>query len=165
MSFGIPDGELYHNNPLSAGTVASPFEPTAVNTEHAGAEIAYGGAVNLKDGKAIPATNGQSFYGVALKRTSVHGFELTEEAIEGDKWKEGETLGVLRDGTVFVPISEDVDRGESATVDANGTFKPAAANDAVVGIFTSSGNAGSTAELQTRVQFAAVTEPSQSKSE
>ena len=125
MSFGIPDGELYHNNPLSAGTVASPFEPTAVNTEHAGAEIAYGGAVNLQDGKAIPATN----------------------------------------GTVFVPISEDVDRGESATVDANGTFKPAAANDVVVGIFTSSGNAGSTAELQTRVQFAAVTEPSQSKSE
>lgn len=165
MSFGIPDGELYHNNPLSAGTVASPFEPTAVNTEHAGAEIAYGGAVNLQNGKAIPATNGQSFYGVALKRTSVHGFELTEEAIEGDKWKEGETLGVLRDGTVFVPISEDVDRGEIATVDTNGTFKPAAANDVVVGIFTSSGNAGSTAELQTRVQFAAVTEPSQSKSE
>lgn len=165
MSFGIPDGELYHNNPLSAGTVASPFEPTAVNTEHAGAEIAYGGAVNLQDGKAIPATNGQSFYGVALKRTSVHGFELTEEVIEGDKWKDGETLGVLRDGTVFVLISEDVDRGESATVDANGTFKPAAANDVVVGIFTSSGNAGSTAELQTRVQFAAGTKPSQSKSE
>lgn len=165
MSFGIPDGELYHNNPLSAGTVASPFEPTAVNTEHAGAEIAYGGAVNLQDGKVVPATNGQSFYGVALKRTSVHGVELTEEAIEGDKWKEGETLGVLRDGTVFVPISEDVDRGESATVDANGTFKPAAANDVVVGIFTSSGNAGSTAELQTRIKFAAGTAPAQSKSE
>ena len=165
MSFGIPDGRLYHDDPLSAGTVASPFEPTAVNTEHAGAEIAYGGAVNLQDGKAIPATNGQSFYGVALKRTSVHGFELTEEAIEGDKWKEGETLGVLRDGTVFVPISEDVDRGEIATVDANGTFKPASANDVVVGIFTSSGNAGSTAELQTRVRVAAGTELSQSKSE
>ena len=144
MSFGIPDGRLYHDDPLSAGTVASPFEPTAVNTEHAGAEIAYG---------------------VALKRTSVHGFELTEEAIEGDKWKEGETLGVLRDGTVFVPISEDVDRGEIATVDANGTFKPASANDVVVGIFTSSGNAGSTAELQTRVRVAAGTELSQSKSE
>lgn len=153
MSFGIPDGRLYHDNPLSAGSVAAPFDSTAVNTEHAGAEIAFGGAVVIKDGKVIPATAGP-IYGVALKRTYVDGDNLFEETIENDKWKAGETLGVMRDGTIWVPISEDVDRGENAAVDSTGKFKPATGNDVVVGVFTSDGEKDSTAKLQTRIQFA-----------
>lgn len=156
MSFGIPDGRLYHDDSLSAGTVASPWDLTSVNTEHAGADIAFGGAVTFKEGKVVPAASG-AIYGIALKRTYVDGDNLFEETIANDKWKNGETLGVMRDGTAWVPISEDVDRGDNAAVDANGNFKPATDKDTVVGIFTSDGDKGTTAELQTRIQFSSNT--------
>ena len=158
MSFGIRDGRLYHDDSLSAGTVASPLDVTSVNTEHAGADIVFGGAVTFKEGKVVPATSG-FFYGIALKRTYVDGDNLFEETIANDKWKTGETLGVMRDGTVWVPISEDVDRGEGAAVDADGNFKPATGNDTVVGTFTSSGDKGATAELQVRIQFSNTSAP------
>lgn len=149
----IPDGTLYHDGPLSAGTVAT-LEDSAVNTEHAGAEIGFGTGVVIKDGKVVPATTGP-IYGVALKRTYVDADHLYEEDIENDKWKIGETLGVMRDGSIWVPISEDVDHGENAAVDADGHFKPAAATDTVVGVFLTRGDKGSTAKLQTRVQLQA----------
>lgn len=154
MSFGIPDGTLYHDGPLGAGTIASSFDSTSVNTEHAGAAISFGSAVVLKDGEAVPATKAP-IYGVALKRTYVKGENLEPETVQADKWQKNETLGVLRDGTIWVPISEDVNRGDSATVDDNGTFKVAKGDDGVVGVFTKAGYKDSTTELQTRIQLQA----------
>lgn len=152
MSFGIPDGTLYHDGPLSPGTIASPFDVTSVNTEHAGAEIIFGGAVVLKDGKAVQATKAP-IYGVALKRTYVKGDNLEPETVQADKWHEDETLGVMRDGTIYVPISEDVNHGDNATVDSNGKFKVAKNNDIVVGVFTEAGYKDSATTLQTRIQM------------
>lgn len=148
----IPDGTLYHDGALSAGMVAT-IEPSTVNTETAGADIAFGAGVVLKDGKAIPATNGP-IYGVALKRTYSNVDHFYEEDLEKDHWNQGEDLGILRDGTVAVPLSDDVDRGENAMVDADGKFKKAGANDEVVGVFLSSGDKDSTANLQVRIKLA-----------
>lgn len=147
----IPDGRLYHDDPLSAGTIAT-TEPSTINTENAGAEIGFGTAVAMKDGKAVPATKAP-IYGVALKRTYIESDHFYENDIQNDCWKVGETLGVLRDGTIAVPVSGDVDRGDDATVDATGKFKAAGAGDVVAGVFLSSANNGDTANMQTRVQF------------
>lgn len=147
----IPDGRLYHDGPLSAGTIAT-IEPSTVNTENAGAEIGFGTAVTIKDGKVVPATKAP-IYGVAIKRTYIDSDHFYDAEIQKDKWKIGETLGVLRDGTIAVSVSSDVDYGDNATVDTTGKFKTASAGDDVVGVFKSSANNGSVANLQTRVQF------------
>lgn len=147
----IPDGRLYHDDSLSAGTIAT-IEPSTINTENASTEIGFGTAVAMKDGKAVQATKAP-IYGVALKRTYTDSDHFYENDIQNDKWKIGETLGVLRDGTIAVPVISDVDRGDDATVDVTGKFKVASAGDVVVGTFLSSANSGDTANLQTRVQF------------
>lgn len=149
---GIPDGKLYMDGELGAGTVAT-IEDAKVNTEMAGADLGFGQGVVIKDGKAAPATKGP-IYGVALKRTYVNGDHFLDETIQGDKWKAGEVLGVLREGTIAVPLSADVNKGENATVDSNGNFKPAGASDPVVGFFVSAGNQGGTANMQTTIQLA-----------
>ena len=63
-------------------------------------------------------------------------------------------IGVLRDGTIYVPVNVDVNANENAAVDTDGNFKVAGASDPAVGVFLSSANAGSTARLQTRIQLA-----------
>lgn len=148
----IPDGKLYSDGTLSAGTVAT-IEDSIVNTESAGADISFGSGVVLQDGKVVPATKAP-IYGVALKRTYINGDHFYDATIDGDHWEAGENLGVLRLGTISVPISDDVDRGENATVDAQGNFKPAGASDTVVGVFLSDGNNGGTASMQTSIQLA-----------
>lgn len=151
----IPDGKLYMDGQLGAGTVAT-LEDSNVNTVTAGSPIGFGTAVTISNGKAVQAA-GAPIYGIALKRTYLNADHFYQEDIDNDKWAEGEVLGVLRDGTIAVPVSADVDEQESATVDANGKFKPAGTSDTVVGVFLSSANAGETAQLQTRIQLAHLT--------
>ena len=146
---GIPDGTMYHDGHLSAGTVERQYE---VLTESAGAEIPFGAGVVFKDGNVVPATKA-SIYGVAIKRSWSDVDHFYEEELKNDKWHAGEALGVLVDGTINVPVSEDVNRGELATVDANGLFKPTTGTDAV-GRFLSSADKGSTARVIVRAQFA-----------
>ena len=153
----IPDGKLYMDGQLGAGTVAT-LEDSSVNTLTAGGPIGFGTAVTIKDGKAVQAA-GAPISGVALKRTYMNANHFYQEDIDNDKWGEGEVLGVLRDGTIAVPVSADADAQENATVDANGQFKPAGASDTVVGVFLSSANAGETAQLQTRIQLAQPASP------
>lgn len=148
----IPDGKLYMDGQLGAGTVAT-LEDSSVNTVTAGGPIGFGTAVTISNGEAVQAA-GAPIYGIALKRTYLNADHFYQEDIDNDKWAEGEVLGVLRDGTIAVPVSADVDEQESATVDANGQFKPAGTSDTVVGVFLSSANAGETAQLQTRIQLA-----------
>lgn len=148
----IPDGKLYMDGQLGAGTVAT-LEDSNVNTVTAGGPIGFGTAVTISNGKAVQAA-GAPIYGIALKRTYLNADHFYQEDIDNDKWAEGEVLGVLRDGTIAVSVSADVDEQESATVDANGQFKPAGTSDSVVGVFLSSANAGETAQLQTRIQLA-----------
>lgn len=114
----IPDGKLYMDGQLGAGTVAT-LEDSSVNTVTAGGPIGFGTAVTISNGEAVQAA-GAPIYGIALKRTYLNADHFYQEDIDNDKWAEGEVLGVLRDGTIAVPVSADVDEQESATVDANG---------------------------------------------
>lgn len=147
----IPDGELYNTGELAPGQLAT-IERATINTERAGAPIGFGQGVAIKDGLVVPATGGNIF-GVALRRTYLNADHLTQENIDTDKWQTGELFGVVREGTIHVPINEDVNENENAAVDKDGNFKPAGASDTVVGVFLGSGNKGGTARMQTRIQL------------
>ena len=148
----IPDGELYNTDPISAGTV-SDLETAVINTEQVGQPVGYGQGVQIKDGMVVPATKGHIF-GIAVKRYHTNADHLYPDLMKNEKWEQGEMIGVLRDGTIYVPVNVDVNANENAAVDTDGNFKVAGASDSVVGVFLSSANAGSTARLQTRIQLA-----------
>ncbi|AKG66643.1 structural cement protein Gp24 [Lactobacillus helveticus] len=148
---GIPDGLLYGNPELGAGEIAT-IDDVTKTTEQAGTDIGFGQGVQIKNGLIVPATAG-NIYGIAVRRTHVDADHLTPEAIASDEWHKGELLGVVREGTVAVPLSADVNSRENAAVDSNGNFKPAGPSDTVVGVFLSSGNKGGTARLQTTIQL------------
>ena len=148
----IPDGELYNTDPISAGTV-SDLETAVINTEQVGQPVGYGQGVQIKDGMVVPATKGHIF-GIAIKRFDTNADHLYPQLMANEKWEQGEMIGVLRDGTIYVPVNVDVNANENAAVDTDGNFKVAGASDSVVGVFLSSANAGSTARLQTRIQLA-----------
>ena len=147
----LPHGELYKTCELAPGQLAT-IERATINTEQAGAPIGFGQGVAIKDGLVVPATGGNIF-GVALRRTYLNADHLTQENIDADKWQTGELFGVVREGTIQVPINEDVNENENAAVDKDGNFKPAGASDTVVGVFLGSGNKGGTARMQTRIQL------------
>lgn len=148
---GIPDGQLYGNPELGAGEIAT-IERATITTEQAGADVGYGQGVQIKNGQVVPATTG-NIYGIAVRRTHLNADSLTPENVANDKWHQGEWLGIVREGTVAVPISADVNARESAAVDKSGNFKVAGPSDTIVGVFLSSGNNGGTARLQTRIQL------------
>lgn len=147
----ISDPTLYSKSDIGPGRIAT-LEPYRVNVETAGADIKFGQAVVLKDGKAISATKAP-IYGIALNRDWTDSEDFIQTEMDQDHWSEGQAFDVLRDGTVSVNLSDDVNRGENATVDADGNFKAAGTSDTVVGVFLSSGDKGGTARLQTRIQF------------
>ena len=147
----ISDPTLYSNTDIGPGRIAT-LEPYRVNVETAGTDIKFGQAVVLKGGKAVPATKAP-IYGIALNRDWTSSEDFIQKEMDEDHYSEGQAFDVLRDGTVSVNISDDVNRGENATVDADGNFKAAGTSDTVVGVFLSSGNKGGTARLQTRIQF------------
>ena len=148
----IPDGELYNTGSISAGTV-SDLETAVIDTEQVGQPVGYGQGVQIKDGTVIPATKGHIF-GIAVKRYHTNADHLYPDLMANEKWEQGEMIGVLRDGTIYVPVNVDVNAKENAAVDTDGNFKVAGTSDSVVGVFLSSANAGSTARLQTRIQLA-----------
>ena len=148
----IPDGELYNTDPISAGTV-SDLETAVINTEQVGQPVGYGQGVQINNGMVVPATKGHIF-GIAIKRYHTNADHLYPQLMANEKWEQGEMIGVLRDGTIYVPVNVDVNANENAAVDTDGNFKVAGASDSVVGVFLSSANAGSTARLQTRIQLA-----------
>ena len=89
---GIPDGTMYHDGHLSAGTIERQYE---VLTESAGADIPFGAGVVFKDGNVVPATKAP-IYGVAVNRSYLDVDHFYDEDIQNDKWHAGEALGVLQ---------------------------------------------------------------------
>lgn len=147
----IPDGKLYDDGVVGAGAVAG-TGPTTINTEKAGVAVGFGLGVTLSSGKAVPATTAP-IYGVSVRRNYTVGYALNDTTKDADAFQEGEAMGVLREGSIAVQISGDVEAGDNATVDATGKFKEAASGDTIVGVFRTAGKAGSTAVLQTSFQF------------
>lgn len=147
----IRDPQLYSSDEIAPGRIAT-LENYRVNVETAGEDIKFGQAVVLKNGLAMVAHKAP-IYGVALNRDWTDSEDFIQDEMDKDHWSKGNGFDVLRDGTISVPLSDDVNRGENATVDADGNFKAAGTSDSVVGVFLSAGNKGGTARLQTRIQF------------
>ncbi|RVU70018.1 MULTISPECIES: DUF2190 family protein [Lactobacillus] len=147
----IEDPTLYSKRFIGPGRIAT-LEPYRVNVETAGADIKFGQAVVIKNGVVIPATKAP-IYGIALNRDWTSSLDFIQKEMDQDHYSKGQALDVLRDGTISVTVSADVNRGENATVDADGNFKPAGASDKVVGVFLSAANKDEVARLQTRIQF------------
>lgn len=152
----IPDGTLYGDPTLGAGQLATNDVLTnKIFTEQAGGDIDYGQGVVIKDGLVVRA-NSSHIYGVALRRQHINGDHLYPDpnSMASDHYYSGEYIGILRDGNVAVPISEDVNSRENAAVDANGNFKAAGTGDKIVGVFLSSGDKGKTAIVNLTIQNA-----------
>lgn len=147
----IKDPTLYSSSEIGPGRIAT-LEPYRVNVETAGADIKFGQAVVMQDQVVVPATKAP-IYGIALNRDWTSSTDFVQTEMDEDHYSKGQAFDVLRDGTVSVPISSDVNHGENATVDSDGQFKVAGASDTVVGVFLNSANKGGTARLQTRIQF------------
>lgn len=147
----IRDPQLYSTDEIAPGRIAT-LENYRANVETAGEDIKFGQAVVLKNGLAVVAHKGP-IYGVALNRDWTDSEDFIQDEMDKDHWSAGNAFDVLRDGTISVPLSDDVNHGENATVDADGNFKAAGASDTVVGVFLSAGNKGGTARLQIRIQF------------
>lgn len=145
----IPTGSYFQKKALGNGTVST-IEGTTVNTIDAAEEIGFGCAVDIKNGKAVVATKAPIF-GIAVKRDWTDAEHYFTDDIQKDKWHVGETIGALRKGGVSVPITADVNRYDPATVNIDGTFKPATTGDQVVGRFLTAGDAGSTAIVQVNI--------------
>lgn len=140
----IPVGKLYQKKELGNGTVAT-VEDNTVDTVTAGADINFGAPVDIQNGKAVTATKAPIF-GIAVKRSWIEGEHYYD--LDKDHWYQGEQVGVLRKGGIQVPVSDDVNRYDQATVNADGTFKTVANGDQVVGRFTTDGNKGESATIQ-----------------
>ena len=148
----IPRGKLYSDGKVGNGKFAT-SDPYIIDPMVSGDVIKFGQGVTVEDGKVVPA-KGTGIFGVALSRIWANTEHFYEEDLQKDQWEKGEVVEIAREGTIAVPISEDVKAYENATVDSDGLFKPASGSDTIVGLFVSDGNASENANLQLRIQFA-----------
>lgn len=137
----LPVGYLHQKKDLGNGTIGS-VQHYEVETMTAGADINFGVGVTVQNDQVITA-NQAPIVGIAIKRDYVLGDDYT--SIKNDHWVKGEKIGVLWQGAVAVPITADVNRLDPATVNADGTFKPAESGDKVVGRFITAGDKDRTA--------------------
>lgn len=140
----IPLPEKYMRPEGGVGKLAN-YQSTQADTLVAGAAIPYGSPVSAVDGVASVFTTGDLF-GVVIAQ------EYAKEIPYGDGEKVGEypkskPVPVLRKGSIWVKVSDDVVQNEKATVNASG-FKKAVAEEVVVGVFQSTASANGLAILQ-----------------
>ncbi|QHJ77123.1 MAG: hypothetical protein [Bacteriophage sp.] len=173
---GIPVPDLYSDKNGGAGQIAT-IEDRSVNHAIASARVKFGTAVaidpnasnaptpSVDDSTVLvkQATSASDFYGITTRRAFATTEPLTKENLDNQAWEVGEVLSVLRDGTIWVQIADDVTAGDKATVDASGLLKKANEGDFAIGQFLSSGKANSVARCQIRVQLNAPTAPAQTK--
>lgn len=140
----IPLPEKYMRPEGGVGKLAN-YQSTQADTLVAGAAIPYGSPVSAVDGVASVFTTGDLF-GVIIAQ------EYAKEIPYGDGEKVGEypkskPVPVLRKGSIWVKVSDDVVQNEKATVNASG-FKKAAPEETVIGVFQSTASANGLAILQ-----------------
>lgn len=145
----IPVGSYYQKKELGNGKVGTTETPV-IDTITAGEDINFGVALAIKDGKAVTATKAP-IYGIAVSRDYLMAEHFTTEALANDHWYQDEKIGALRKGGLSVPITEDVNRYDPATINADGTFRVAKQGEEIVGRFKTDGNADSTAIVQIEV--------------
>ncbi|MFL2133015.1 hypothetical protein [Desemzia sp. FAM 23990] len=146
----IPIGQEYMEAPAALGKIAN-YQSVEANTTACGAEeIVFGKAVYAEEDVAQVMTTGKDFFGVVLARSYV------KEITAGDKagvYVKGDAVPVIRKGTIWVQVDEDVISNQKAVVNtATGNFLPAntalESKTEVVGTFMSTAMADGLAMLQ-----------------
>lgn len=143
----LPIGSQYQKRELGNGTIGS-YEDNVIDAIKAAEDIPFGVALDVNaDGHAVVATKAPIF-GIAMKRDYAIGDDFN--AIKDDHYYAGERIPAVQKGGISVPITEDVNRYDQATVntDGTGTFRSAKQGEPVVGRFITNGDANNTAIIQ-----------------
>ncbi|MFC6202583.1 hypothetical protein ACFP1L_11985 [Lactiplantibacillus nangangensis] len=137
-----------------------------INTDfNTSTKLGLGQAVKLNDqGLLDVATDSSDVYGVTSFKSATQGWTLS--APHDVSWDADDVVSVIRQGQVYVPVNDDVSKGQKAIVDTDGYFKsatgvePADAGDGktaetgttastvYVGYFRTDAKAGETAALE-----------------
>lgn len=121
------------------------YQDVQTDSRVAGVKVVrFGQAVQSNENVAEPFDTG-AFFGVAIAKNYV------DEITSGDKsgaYKRHEMIPVLRKGTIWVQVDEDVKIGEFAKVNATGNFGLATDRASSVGIYQSTAHQDGLAMLQ-----------------
>jgi len=107
-------------------------------------EVRFGQAVQSNEHIAEPF-NGGAFFGVAIAKNYVQEITSTEKV---GVYRQHEMVPVLRKGTIWVQVDEDVKIGEFASVNTAGNFGLSANQSSAIGIYQSTAHEGNLAMLQ-----------------
>ena len=147
----IPVGQEYMRPEGGIGKLAN-YQDTQADTMGVGpAAIKFGQAVQTADGEiAAPLAAEGVFLGVAIAKDYVK--EITN-GVKTGVYNQYEALPVLRKGTIWVEVDEDVTKGQAAVANtATGNFLPSSTvittKTEKIGSFQSTAIAGDVAMLQ-----------------
>lgn len=142
----IPYPKKYMQPELGLGKIAN-IQTTQADSKIAAATVGYGRGVEVIEGEVQEFGTGR-FFGIAIAREFVDeiDFNATNEKI--GQFQPGEPIAVLRKGSIWIEVANDVKEGEAAKVVTGGKFDKAGTNDAGIGVFQSTAQAGGLAILQ-----------------
>lgn len=146
----IQIGQEYMRPEGGIGKLAN-YQDTQSDTAAVGAvTIKFGQAVQVDEDVAVPLTTGGSLFGIAIAKDYVA--EITAGAKTG-VYNQYEALPVLRKGTIWVEVDEDVKSGQTALANTvTGNFLPSntvlTTKTEKIGSFQSTAYAGDVAMLQ-----------------
>ena len=142
----IPLPEKYMKAELGIGKLAN-YQGTQADSKVIGTdEVSFGQGVEVSEHIAKPYAGGV-FFGVALAKNYVDEISFNKDEKVGI-YRKSEMVPVLRKGSVWVKVDNDVKEGEQAKVTTAGNFDVAATGDTVIGSFQSTAAKGGLAILQ-----------------
>lgn len=143
----IPYPEKYMKPELGIGKLAN-YQDVQADSKVVGAGgLGFGLGVQVLEDVAKPFTDGQ-FFGISYAKNYVDEIPYGDVEKTGG-YKEYEMVPILRKGSMWVKVENDVLSGEAAKVVSGGNFdKAIVGTDTVIGTFQSTASAGNLAILQ-----------------
>ena len=142
----IPIPTKYMQPELGIGKLAN-YQGTQSDSKVIGTDkVLFGQGVEVVENVAKPYSTGV-FFGVSIAKNFVDEIKFDDNTKVGE-FRKGEMVAVLRKGSIWVKVDNDVKEGEQAKVVATGNFDVAATGDAVIGIFQSTAQRDGLAVLQ-----------------
>ncbi|MBC1935186.1 hypothetical protein HCA69_02325 [Listeria grandensis] len=144
----IPVGQKYMKPEGGPGKLAN-YQGTKADSTAAGDEIRPGAAVQVVEEVSSPLKDGGSFYGVAIAQN----FTTTFRADKNGNYSKYDAVPVLREGTIWVEVDEDVKASEKAVANTDtANFLPSTTSKTtkteVIGMFKTTAHAGNLAQLE-----------------
>lgn len=142
----IPLPTKYMQPELGIGKLAN-YQGTQADSKVIGVDkVLFGQGVEVAENVAKPYSTG-IFFGVAIAKNYVDEIKFNDDGKVGE-YRKAEMVPVLRKGSIWVQVDNDVKEGEQAKVTTTGNFDVAVAGDTVIGIFQSTAQQDGLAILQ-----------------